>query len=102
MRKNPHLNAVLASVYIVFVATFMTYGTRLLQHTEDTVLAPIAMISLFTLSAATMGYLFVYYPLQLYLDGQKKEATQFFMKTLLTFAGITFLVFLTLFLTASR
>lgn len=94
MPKNPHLNAILAAAYIVVVASIMSNGERIFGQGEETIIIPIAMISLFTLSAAMMGYFFAYHPIQLYLDGQKKEATQFFGKTVLTFAVFTVLMFL--------
>jgi hypothetical protein len=62
------------------------------------VYAPIVIISLFTLSAAMMGYLFLFQPLQLYLDGKKKLAVNLFIQTLATFAGLTAL-FLVLYFT---
>jgi len=40
-----------------------------------------AMLSLFTLSAAVMGYLFAAEPIMMYLDGKKKEAVNFFFTT---------------------
>ena len=95
MTKNPILNAFAAAAYIVLVACIMFYGSRL-HEGEDTILAPIAMISLFTLSAAMMGYLFLYQPTQLYLDGKKKEAANLFLKTLGVFAGITVFALLAL------
>jgi hypothetical protein len=96
MTRNPFLNALAAIVYIAFVASFMFYG---MQHSgkQNTVLIPIAVISLFTLSAAVMGYIFGFQPLQLYLDGKKKEAIDLFIKTVAIFGGITLLVFLILF-----
>lgn len=75
----------------------MFYGSKLLGP-KDTILAPIAMISLFTLSAAMMGYLFVYQPLQLLLDGHKKQGVNLFLQTVAVFAGITVVIFLLLFL----
>lgn len=89
MTKNPFLNALAAAAYITFVAFGTYYGSRLKQGDDETVLVPIAMISLLTLSVAMMGYLFVAQPLQLYLDGKKKEAVSFFLKTLGVFSGIT-------------
>lgn len=89
MIRNPLINALAAALYIALVAFGMYYGSRLKQGDDDTVLAPIAMISLLTLSVAMMGYLFLAQPLQLYLDGKKKEAVDFFLKTLGVFAGIT-------------
>ncbi len=97
MTKNPIMNASSATLYIIFVALFMFYGSRLFGP-KDTILAPIAMISLFTLSAAMMGYLFLYQPLQLLLDGHKKRAVNLFLQTVGVFAGITALIFFLLFL----
>ena len=96
---KPFLNALIATLYIMLVASLMYYAPKYIEPV-DSVIVPIAMISLFTLSAAIMGYLFLYNPLQLYLDGQKKQATQLFLGTVFTFAGITVLIFLILFFTA--
>jgi hypothetical protein len=93
MTKNPFINAGAATLYIVLVASVMFYGT---EHgkPQNSILVPIAVISLFSLSAAMMGYFFLYQPVQLYLDGKKKEATSLFVKTLLTFAAITAGIFI--------
>ncbi len=96
MTQNAFLNALAASFYITLVASMMYYGPRILGTVEDTVITPIAMLSLFVLSAAVMGYLFLSYPLQLYLDGQKKQAVNLFIQTIAVFAGITALIFLLL------
>ncbi len=91
MTKNPLSNALAAIAYIIIVATAMFYGSSLVPA-EDSVLAPIAMISLFTLSAAVMGYVFLGQPVQLYLDDKKKEAVDLFVKTVGIFAGLTLIV----------
>lgn len=96
MTRNPFINAFAGIAYIALVATVMFYGTEHAKP-EDTILAPIAILSLFSLSATLMGYFFLYQPLQLYLDGKKKEATTLFTHTLLVFSAITAIV-LTLFL----
>jgi len=96
MTKNPFINAASATLYISFVASFMFYGSKLFPP-KDTVLTPIAMISLFTLSSAMMGYLFIYQPLIFFLDGQKKRAVNLFLQTIGVFAGITGIVFVLLF-----
>ena len=96
MTKNPLINALAAALYIVVVASVMYYGLRLAGETE-TVIVPIAVISLFTLSAAVMGYLFLYQPLQLYFDGEKKSAVSLFLQTVAIFGGITALILLILF-----
>ncbi|KND48639.1 MAG: hypothetical protein AB200_02840 [Parcubacteria bacterium C7867-005] len=95
--KNPYINAVCASLYITILGLGMFYGTRLLGDKPDTFFAPVTMISLFTLSAGVMFYLFVFEPLQLFIDNRKQEAVTFFLKTLGTFAFITLIFGLTLF-----
>ena len=96
MTKNPFLNALSATIYIILVASVMFYGT---EHTKpvNSVIVPIAVLSLFSLSAVLMGYFFLYQPIQLYLDGKKKYATSLFVQTILVFAIITAGIF-TLFL----
>jgi heme O synthase-like polyprenyltransferase len=59
--------------------------------------AAIAVISLFTLSAAVMGYIFCYQPAQLYFDNKKKQAIKLFIQTVIAFAVMTSLVFILLF-----
>ena len=88
MTKNPFVNSFSALLYIVIVASVMFYGVN---HKEsvNSVIVPITMLSVFTLSAAVMGYIFLYHPLIFYLDGKKKEAINLFLKTLGSFAIIT-------------
>ena len=95
MSKNPFINAFAATLYIAAVASLMFFG---MQHKTgpDTVIVPVAVLSLFTLSAAVMGYLFLYQPLQLYFDGKKKQAIDLFLQTVAVFAGITAIVFVLL------
>jgi len=100
MHHKPLTNAILAAGYIALVALFMFYVPERFDQ-PDNVLMPIAMLSLFVLSAAMMGYFFLLKPLQLYLDGHKQEAVSFFLKTAGFFAVITALIFLALFLIPS-
>lgn len=92
MTKNPFINAFAGILYIILVASVMFYG---MDHTKagNSVIIPIAVLSLFSLSAVLMGYFFLYQPVQLYLDGKKKQATSLFVRTLLVFAGITAVIF---------
>src|SRR3989338_2491079 len=99
MTKNPLVNACAASLYIVMVASLMYYGPKLAGHVE-TVVVPIAMISLFTLSATVMFYLFLTQPIQIYFEGEKKAAVNLFLKTVVIFGGITAVILLALFLSA--
>ena len=96
MTKNPLLNALSASVYIASVAIIMYYGPQL-AGPVDSVLGPIALLSLFVLSAAVMGYLFLSQPVQMFLGGQKQEAINLFLRTVAIFACITLLLLATLF-----
>jgi len=89
MTKNPILNALAAIVYIVLIATIMFYGTRNIPGPDNSPLAPIVALSVFTLSAAVMGYLILLSPLRLYLDGKKKEGVNLFVQTIAAFAVIT-------------
>ncbi|MDO8451248.1 MAG: hypothetical protein Q7S76_00065 [bacterium] len=74
----------------------MNVGTKLVPH-PNLFIAPIAVISLFTLSAAVMGYLFCYQPLELYFDGKKNEAVRYFLQTVAVFASSTVLILIVLF-----
>lgn len=96
MTKNPLINGTTASAYIFLIALFFRFATKLAPQ-PDTILAPMAMISLFTLSTAVMGYIFGYTPFQLYFDGKRKEAVKLFLQTLATFGGITLFVLVLLF-----
>ncbi len=96
MTQNPFVNALAAIAYIVLIASIMFYGTKTLGP-ADSIVAPVAMVSLFTLSAAVMGYLFCYQPIQLYFEGKKKKAVDLFLQTVGVFGGITALTLLLLF-----
>ncbi len=96
MTKNPFLNAMAAVLYIVVIVFVMRYATGL-NGTEATVITPMAILLLFTLSAAVMGYLFLYQPLQLFMDGERKVAVNLFLQTVAVFAAVTVVVLLILF-----
>ena len=91
MTKNPLLNGFAALGYIVLIASVMNCGTKMVTH-PNTFVGPIAVISLFTLSAAVMGYLFCYQPIQLYFDGKKKHAVNLFLQTVVVFGCMTAVV----------
>jgi len=91
MSKNPLLNGFSALAYIVLIVSVMTWGTKMMPK-PDTFMAPLAIVSLFTLSAAVMGYLFGYQPAQFYFEGEKKRAVKLFLQTVAVFAGITALI----------
>ena len=91
MNKHPVVNGMAAFLYVIVVVFIMNLGTELMSG-QQSYMAPVAVISLFTLSAAIMGYLFGYQPASLYLDDKKKEAVSFFLNTVLTFGVMTALV----------
>lgn len=85
MNKKPFLHAFGAIAYIVVLVTIM-FSAESFVPKEDNIAMPIAMLGLFVLSVAIMGYLFLSEPLKLFLEGQKSEAVNFFMKTVGIFA----------------
>jgi hypothetical protein len=91
MSKNPIINALCASGYIVLVVSVIRFLSQTQKDKPDTFLAPILALSLLTLSVTVMGYVFFYQPMQLFLSGKKKEGVNLFMQTVATFAGITLL-----------
>lgn len=88
MSKNPFVNALSATAYITLVASLMFYGPKE-SIPEPSVMIPIAILSLFVLSAAMMGYFFLYQPVLLLVEGKKEEATKLFLTTVFAFACIT-------------
>jgi hypothetical protein len=88
MNRNPYVNALLAFSYVACVSTFLKYAHYLFGE-QDPVFAPIMFLSLLVLSASLMGYLMLALPLQLYLDGHKKQAVESFFHTVGTFAALT-------------
>ncbi|OGK64518.1 hypothetical protein A2209_02360 [Candidatus Roizmanbacteria bacterium RIFOXYA1_FULL_41_12] len=97
MSRNPIINALSASAYIILVVTIMTLVTQPLKNKPDTFFAPVTFLSVLTLSVTVMAFLFFYQPLQLFIEGKKKEAVNLFVKTVGVFAIITALVLILLF-----
>ncbi len=89
MTKNPLINALSASAYIILVVTVMTMVTQPMNNKPDTIFAPITMLFLLTLSVTVMAYLFFYQPLLMFIEGKKKEAINLFIKTVGIFAACT-------------
>jgi len=96
MTKNPILNALAAGAYISIIGLVMDWGTKIAPK-GPSLMAPIAVISLFTLSAAVMGYIFCYEPGQLYFSGKKKEGVRLFLQTVLAFGCLTLIALVLLF-----
>ena len=84
--KKPFLHALGAALYIILIVSLMFNAEPILGDKEDTIFMPMAMLGLFVLSAALMGFLFLSEPLQLFLENKKNEAASFFLKTVGFFA----------------
>ena len=97
MSKNPIINALSASTYIILVVSIMTFVTQPLRNKPDTFFAPITFLSVLTLSVVVMGFLFFYQPVQFFIEGKKKEAVNLFVKTVGIFAAITVVILTLLF-----
>lgn len=97
MTRNPLLNALAALLYIILITVLINFTSQMARH-PNSYLGPMVGLSLFTLSAAVMGYLFCYQPIQLFLDGKRKEGVDLFLKTTLIFGCFTALILLLLFM----
>src|SRR5574344_750383 len=80
-----HALGVLA--YIVLLALFMNNANNWFGEDDRGILAPIAMLLLFILSALVTSSLVLAKPIMLYIDGKKKEAIK-----LLFFTGLSIFV----------
>jgi hypothetical protein len=96
MSKNPIINALGASVYIIFIVSVMNFVTQPLRNKPDTFFAPVAVLFMLTLSVSVMAYLFFYQPVILFIEGKKKEAVNLFMKTVGIFSVFTIVVLILL------
>lgn len=92
--NNPFFHALGATAYIVGISAFLFYVPERTFGPEDTVFAPIMMLSLLVLSVAVMGFLFWYEPIRLFAEGQKSAALHFLGKTIVWFAALTAVVVL--------
>ena len=97
--KSPIFHAAAALLYIGAVASLVTSIERMALPEPPPMLAVMFFLSLFTLSAAVMGYLFCSRPAMLLIAGEKAEAMRFFFATLGYFALFVLVFALTLFLT---
>lgn len=97
MTKNPIVNALCASGYIILIVSVMNVIMQTQRNKPDTIGAPITVLSLLTLSAAVMTYLFFYQPLILFIEGKKKKSLNLFVQTVGVFAVFTAVVLTLLF-----
>lgn len=83
--KKPFLYALVASAYIVTLVLLINTADSILPS-KDNIVMPMAMLSLFVLSVAVMGFLFFYEPLCLFIENKRREAVLFFAKVIGIFA----------------
>ena len=96
--KKPFLYALTATLYIVIIVLVINFGGSVLKDQEETIIIPMAMLSLFVLSAAVMGFLFLSEPLYLLMENRKQEAIVFFAKVVGIFACFVAIFAILLFL----
>lgn len=89
MTKNPLINALSASGYIVLVVGVLNLLSLTQGNKPDTPFAPFIFLSLLTLSVSFMAFVFFYQPLQYLVDGKKREAVKLLAQTIGIFAAIT-------------
>lgn len=94
MSQNPFLNALVAAGYISLLVTLIFNSPKFITDNELGMMAPILFLSLFVISAAMMGYLFVYQPVRLLTEGKQAEATRLFLTTVASFALIILITLL--------
>ncbi len=99
--KQPFLHALGAALYIVTIVLAVQYLGSALAGSVETIIIPMTMLSLFVLSAAVMGYLFLSEPLYLLIENKKKEALAWFCKVVGFFTCFLILFAALLFLTAT-
>jgi hypothetical protein len=83
--KKPFTYASLAILYIACLVLGINSLSSFVGQNE-TLFIPIAMLSLFVLSASIMGFLFISEPLLLGFENRRKEAVSFFLRTIGFFA----------------
>lgn len=91
MKINPFTNALAVVAYILGVVGII-YALQSPNTPDNGILAPLFLLSLFTLSAAVMAFLFFYQPFKLYFDNRRREALSYFTKTL-GYLGVVVVLF---------
>ena len=99
--KKPFLHALGAALYIIVIVLVVQVVTSALKSQNETIIVPMTMLSLFVLSAAVMGYLFLSEPLYLLMEHRKQEALIFFAKVVGFFACFVAILTILLFLNST-
>jgi len=84
--KKPFLHALGAVLYIIFIVSVLQVASHIFKDLNGTFFIPMEMLSLFVLSAAVMGYLFLSESVYLLAENKKQEAVVFFAKVVGFFA----------------
>ena len=91
--KSSLINSVIALLYISGVALLMTNAQNIFGK-GDNVFTGIAVLMLFVISAAIMGFVILGRPILMYLDGLKKEAVKLFYLTIAWLILIAAIIFI--------
>ena len=91
--KSSLINSVIALLYISGVALLMTNAQNIFGK-GDNVFTGIAVLMLFVISAAIMGFVILGRPILMYLDGLKKEAVKLFYLTITWLILIAAIIFI--------
>jgi len=94
--KKSFLHSLAAALYIVIIVLSVDFFGSALP--EENIVMPMVMLSLLVLSVSVMGILFLYEPVSIYIEGRRKEAIIFFVKTVGFFACFVALFLILLFL----
>lgn len=101
MTRNPILNAGTAALYIGALVSGIFYAPHLFGDGDQFgIVIPIVMLSLFVLSAAVMGTLFLLHPLLLCFEGNPRGGARLFLQTVGSFAAIVGLLLVPFFFLA--
>lgn len=94
MSQNPFKNALVAAGYISILVTLIFNSPHFISDNELGMMLPVIILSVFVISAALMGYVFLYTPGRLFMEGKHKDASKLFFSTLVAFALIIALIVL--------
>ncbi|OGJ09094.1 hypothetical protein A2356_01820 [Candidatus Nomurabacteria bacterium RIFOXYB1_FULL_39_16] len=96
--KKPFVYALAAAVYIVLIVSIINILTVFKPEGGEEALIPMMMmLSLFVLSAAVMGFIFLSEPFRLYMEDRKQEGVAFFVRIVGFFACFVVLFLVLLF-----
>jgi hypothetical protein len=97
--KKPFLHALGAALYIALIVSIMQSTQSITSMLpQKSIFIPMTMLGLLVLSVAIMGFLFFSEPIYLYIENRKKEAINFFAKTVGFFSCFVILFVILLFL----